>query len=185
MIRTLVMLVLVISTLFVHIFGGSSQIGTLFFLVIFAVSAKFSGFIGSILIGFAGAPGTLIAMCHNHSAPWSRTYRSRRLSGFLLCAMGQGIFVIIFAALTIGFVKYTVSQPNTCSWILWIAGFLVATSPTYSALQQSVWEEKNNPEMVRGNILHLALPLSCRNVCFSFHCCHLCLAEIHEYPKSF
>ena len=57
--------------------------------------------------------------------------------------------------------RHAISQPNTCRWILWIAGFLVAISPVKSAAEQSRIEELQNPEMVRDNVLHMALGFTC------------------------
>lgn len=132
MIRILVFLVLAIFTLFVHIFGSNSQIGTFSFLVIFAIATFLSGFVGSILLGFTDSLGALLAKCD--MPPYRRTYQTRLWRGVLLSAMIQSIFIIFFIALTVSFVKYAISQPNTCPWILWIAGFIIAISPgTYAA----------------------------------------------------
>ena len=154
MIGMLVFLILAILTLFVHILGGRSLIGTFLFLAIFAMAAKIGGFVGSILLGFAGAPGALLGMN-------STVYQTSRWIGLLLSSIGQGIFALVFVALTVGYVRHAISQPNTCPWILWIAGFLVAMSPIKSAAEQSRIEEITNPEMVRGNILHTALGFPC------------------------
>lgn len=159
MIGILIFLVLALFTLFIHIFGDNSQIGTFLFLVIFAIAAKISGFIGSILMGFAGAPGALLARCD--MPPYSKAYQTRKWIGLLLSAIGQCIFILLFVALTVSYVRHAISQPNTCLWILWIAGFLVAISPVKSAAEQSRIEELHNPEMVRDNVLHMALGFSC------------------------
>ncbi len=159
MIGIFIFLVLAVFTLFVHIFSGSSQIGTFLFLVIFAIAAKIGGFLGSILMGFAGAPGALLARCDN--PPWTKVYKTRRWTGLLLSAIGQCIFIFLFVALAVGYIRHAISQPKTCPWILWIAGFLVALSPVSSAAKQSKIEELHNPEMVRDNVLHIALGLPC------------------------
>jgi hypothetical protein len=157
MIGMLIFLVLAIITVFVHIFGDSSQIGTFLFLAILAIAAKIGGFVGSILIGFAGAPGALLA----RGDEYSKAYRSRRWAGLLLSAIGQCFVALIFVALTIVYVRHAISQPNTCPWILWIAGFLVAISPVKSSAEQSRIEEITNPTMVRDNVLHMALGFPC------------------------
>ena len=79
MIVILIFLVLAIFTLFIHIFGSNSQIGTFLFLVIFAIAAKIGGFLGSILMGFAGAPGALLASCD--MPPYSKAYQTRKWLG--------------------------------------------------------------------------------------------------------
>jgi hypothetical protein len=116
MIGILIFLGLAIFTLFVHILGGSSQIGTFLFLAIFAIAAKISGFVGSILMGFAGAPGALLTRCD--MPPYTKAYQTRRWTGLLLSAIGQCIFILLFVALTVGYVRHVISQPNTCHWIL-------------------------------------------------------------------
>lgn len=159
MIVILIFLVLAILTLFIHILGNNSQIGTFLFLVIFAIAAKIGGFFGSILMGFAGAPGALIARCNMPA--YSKAYQTRKRIGLLLSAIGQCFFILLFVVLTVGYVRHSISQPNTCLWILWIAGFLVAISPVKSAAEQSRIEELQNPEMVRDNVLHTALGFPC------------------------
>lgn len=156
MIYKFAFLVLAIITLFLHIFGKSSQTGTFFYLAIFFIADWLVGLIGSILIGLGGAPGALFAGDVN-----SETYKNRRWAGLFLSFIGQSIVAIIFVALTVVFVKFVIFKPNTSSWILWIAGFIVAISPVKSAAQQSKMEEKFNPEMVRGNVLHMALGFTC------------------------
>jgi len=162
MIGILIFLILAILTLFIHIFGEISQVETFLFLAIFAIAAKISGFVGSILMGFAGAPGALLTWkTRCDMPPYTRAYQARRWTGLLFSAIGQCIFIILFVALTVGYVRQVISKHNTCPWILWIAGFLVAISPVKSAAEQSRWEELINPEMVRDNVLHMALGFPC------------------------
>ena len=123
----LIFLVLAILTLLVHIFGSNSQIGTFRCLVMFAIATFVSGFLGSILLGISDSLGALIAKCD--IPPYKRAYQTRLWRGVLLSAMIQSIFIIFFVALIVSFVKYAISQPNTCPWILWIAGLVIAMSP--------------------------------------------------------
>jgi len=159
MIGLLIFLFLTLLTLCIHIFGDDSQIGTFLFLLIFAVAAKIAGFLGSILLGFAGAPGALVAGCN--MPPYSKAYQTRKIIGLLLSGIGQCMFVLLFIIMTVAYVRDAISQPNTCGWILWIAAFLVAVSPVASAARQSKMEELNSPEMVRHNVLHMALGFAC------------------------
>jgi len=159
MIVILIFFVLAIITLFIHILGSNSQIGTFLFLVIFAIAAKIAGFLGSILMGFAGAPGALLAKCDMPS--YSKAYQTRKRIGLLLSGIGQCIFILLFVVITVVYVRLAISQPNTCNWILWIAGFLVAISPVKSAAEQSRIEELQNSEMVNDNVLHMALGFPC------------------------
>jgi len=159
MIRILLFLVLAILTVFFHILGGSSQAGTLLFLAIFFIASMVTGFVGSILMGFAGAPGALLTRCD--MPPYTKAYQTRRWAGLLLSAIGQCSVALLFVALTIGYVRHAIFQPNTCPWILWIAGFWVAISPVKSAAEQSRIEELSDPRMVRDNVLHMALGFPC------------------------
>jgi len=159
MIGILIFLILAIITLFVHILGSNSQIGTFLFLLKFAIAIMIGGFLGSILMRFAGEPGALLARCNMPT--YSKAYQARKWIGLLLSAIGQCIFIFLFIILTVGYVRHAISQPNTCRWILWIAGFLVAISPVKSAAAQSLIEELQNPEMVRDNVIHMALGFPC------------------------
>ena len=123
----LIFLVLAILTLLVHIFGSNSQIGTFRFLVMFSITTIFSGFVGSIALGLADSLGALFAK--SDTPTYRKITQIRLWGGVLLSATMQSIFIIFFIALIVSFVKYAISQPNTCSWILWIAGFVIAISP--------------------------------------------------------
>lgn len=154
-----IMLGLILCTVCVNIFGGSSQVGTYLSLLVFACAAWIVGPIGSLLMGFAGAPGALLGTCDMR--PWTTTYQTRRWIGLFLSGIGQSAIAVLFVVLSVSCVRHAISLPNTSPWILWIGGFALAMSPVKSACRQSRHEELINPEMVQGNILHMALGLPC------------------------
>ena len=145
----LIFLILATFTLFVHIFGSKSQTGTFKFLVIFAVVTWLSGEYGSKLLGLADSWGASLARCD--SPPYSKIYRNRLWKGVLFSVLVQSIFTIIFVASTVVYVKHAISRPNTNSWILWIAGFIIAMSPGTYAAGLSKLDKLMNMAMIQRN----------------------------------
>jgi len=131
--------------------------GSLFYVVIFIILMMIGGSLGSILIGFGGAPGAFLAMGDRDSS----AYRVRWWLGLFISAIGQAIVSLALVAVVVSLVRYAVSQPNTWAWVLWVVGFFVAISPGASAASQSRMEQRENPEMIRNHVLHLALGLTC------------------------
>lgn len=116
----------------------------------FFVFAKIASFLVPILIGFAGAPGALIAGYSEKPL--------RRFLGFALCLLGQLYFTCWCASLGSGATGLFARQLGWWGLLLWPAGFLAAETPFYAISRDSLRSGETDP-LVEVSVQHISVRL--------------------------
>mgnify|MGYP000748955416 CR=1 FL=1 len=117
-------------------------------MAILGIGGLFLAAIYTFIIGFAGAPGSII------STIGEKRFSNRLVwvLGVILTIAGQTYIAMAFAVLVINFVRgHFVDVSGFQKWILWTIAFFVANAPASYAVKDAYYawrEQQNNPQHI-------------------------------------
>ena len=126
--------------------------------LVFAVLLGFGGILGAVfytfIVGFAGAPGTMLSAAAAKRSPDDIT----PVWGLFLTVAGQLYTSLVFVTLVIYIVEpRLIETTGLGKWLVWVVAFLVAIAPPVIAVRDAVRAERRN---VQHYAIILTTPLT-------------------------
>lgn len=105
-------------------------------------------FFGSLLggictfgVGFAGAPGALIA-----AIGYKRDSQAAYLVGLVMAILGQSYVALAYMAMMVSGTKLLIAgNPNLYTWPVWVFAWYAAGAPTHFAMKDAATRESTDP----------------------------------------
>ncbi len=106
----------------------------------------------TFIVGFAGAPGALLA-----AGPEGNVSRARHRAGIVLSGLGQSYASMAFAAIVLSQARVLAAERDLWNWLILVVAAIVAASPAINAGKEAVRAAREGKASVQHHATNLTL----------------------------